>query len=79
MPPSKQRIKKGPTDPINTKMVVLNIRHSEDVAAFINKKAAETNDYPSALRRKILNAGLEALYPIKIIGNQIIEDTPPRC
>lgn len=62
----------------NRKKVVLNIRHSPEIDAFINEQAAINNEFPSALRRKILNAGLESMYQIKIENNQIVVP-PPSC
>lgn len=58
---------------------LLNIRHSPEVKAFADSKAAENNELPSAFYRRIFNAGLEQMFKIKIINNQIEQLPPPRC
>ncbi|MFZ2405500.1 MAG: hypothetical protein WAW41_10215 [Methylobacter sp.] len=55
----------------------LSIRHSPEVKAFVDNKAAENNELPSAFCRRIFNAGLEQMFQIKIINNQIINPPPP--
>jgi hypothetical protein len=65
--------------PNKTKKSVMNIRHSEEVKQFADQQASINNDFPSAFYRKVFNAGLEALYNIKIEGNKIVELPPPRC
>lgn len=58
--------------PLNdTRKKVMNIRHSQSVVEFLNKKAAEQNAMPAALYRAVVNAGIEALYGVKVHNNQI--------
>jgi len=59
-----------------TALQLMNIRHSASVKAFVDEKAAQNNEFPSAFYRRIFNAGLETMYGIKLHNNQII--SPPR-
>ncbi|MGZ5026081.1 MAG: hypothetical protein ACXWAT_02020 [Methylobacter sp.] len=68
-----------PTPTQNTEKTALqpmNLRHTSGVKAFVDEKAAENNEFPSTFYRRIFNAGLEAMYGIKLHNNQIV--SPPR-
>ncbi|MEE7625415.1 hypothetical protein V3O24_04515 [Methylobacter sp. Wu8] len=56
---------------------VMNIRHSLEVKTFLDEKAKELNLAPATLYRNVLNAGLEAMYDVKIHNNKFVQ--PPRC
>ncbi|MBC8553163.1 MAG: hypothetical protein H8D23_26380 [Candidatus Brocadiales bacterium] len=62
-------------EPISTgnKKVVMNLRHSAEVKAFVDVKAAESNLLPSTMYRNIFNAGLKAMYNLNIRNNRIVE------
>ncbi len=65
------------TTPLNIpKKGVLNIRHTPEVKAFLDEKAAEQNLQPSTMYRNVVNAGLEAMYGLKIHNNQIVQRNP---
>jgi hypothetical protein len=51
----------------------MNIRHSAEIKAFVDEKAAEYNEFPSAFYRRIFNAGLEAMFGIKLHNNKIVK------
>lgn len=54
-----------------TALKSMNIRHTEGVKDFVDEKAAQNNEFPSAFYRRIFNAGLEAMYGIKLHNNKI--------
>ncbi len=56
------------------KKVVMNLRHSEEVKAFVDAKAAENNLLPSTMYRHIFNAGLKAMYNLTIRNNRIVRE-----
>jgi hypothetical protein len=56
-----------------TALKMMNIRHTESVKAFVDEKAAQNNEFPSAFYRRIFNAGLEAMYGIKLHNNKIVK------
>lgn len=60
--------------PVNVaKKGVMNIRHTPEVKQFVDEKAAELNIQPSTMYRNVLNAGLEAMYGLKIYNNHIVK------
>ncbi len=56
------------------KKVVMNLRHSAEVKAFVDAKAAENNLLPSTMYRNIFNAGLKAMYNLNIQNNRIVQE-----
>jgi len=62
-----------PTSENNPKKVMMNIRHSSEVKAFADEKAALSNEFPSAFYRRVFNTGLEAMYGLKIVNNEIVK------
>lgn len=62
-----------PTAENNPKRLMMNIRHSPEVKVFVDEKAALNNEFPSAFYRRVFNAGLEAMYGLKIVNNQIVQ------
>jgi hypothetical protein len=56
-----------------TALKSMNIRHTAGVKAFVDEKAAQNNEFPSAFYRRIFNAGLEAMYGIKLHNNKIVK------
>jgi len=64
----KESISKG------NKKVVMNLRHSAEVKAFVDAKAAENNLLPSTMYRNIFNAGLKAMYNLNIRNNRIVQE-----
>jgi len=55
------------------KKVSLSMRHTPSVKEKVDNMAFIENVSPSVLYRKIFNAGLTALYGIKIQGNKILD------
>jgi hypothetical protein len=60
-----------------TALQPMNIRHTSEVKTFVDEKAAQNNEFSSSYYRRIFNAGLEAMFGIKLHNNKIIEP-PPR-
>jgi hypothetical protein len=54
-----------------TALKMMNIRHSAEIKAFVDEKAAENNEFPSAYYRRIFNTGLESMFGIKLHNNRI--------
>lgn len=56
------------------KKVVMNLRHSAEVKAFVDAKAAENNLFPSTMYRNVFNAGLKAMFNLDIRNNRIVRE-----
>jgi hypothetical protein len=57
-----------------SKKVVMNLRHSAEVKAFVDAKAAENNLLPSTMYRNIFNAGLKSMYNLTLRNNRIVQE-----
>jgi len=53
--------------------VVMTLRHSPCVKTAVDNIAGLENLEPTTMYRKIFNAGLEALYGIKVQHNKIVD------
>ena len=62
----------------DSKKQLLSLRHSQEVVKFVVEEADKNNELKSAFCRKVFNAGLEALYPIKIKANKIVSLPPAK-